>query len=219
MDLMVNERERSLISISEASLFVGVSEAALRLWTDEGRIKAFITPGGHRRYLVEELKKFMASRQKSLGIKQLVNGLEETAATHREMDRSRFQAISWYSKLSQEDQIKLAGAGRRILDLVIRYVSEPSRREEVASLAQETGAFFGDTLAKAGLPLTDAVEAFILHREPLIKAATRLVRRRESISGRVVDAIPLVGHIMDETLVSLVAAHQKYQAKPSGEGL
>lgn len=32
-----------------ASRLLGVSEATLRRWSDSGRLKAFMTPGGHRR--------------------------------------------------------------------------------------------------------------------------------------------------------------------------
>jgi len=71
--------EEPLISISEASHVLGVSEAALRQWTDEGKIKAFITPGGHRRYSRADLKRFMSSQQRTLGIKDLVIELEDTA--------------------------------------------------------------------------------------------------------------------------------------------
>ncbi len=39
--------EETLLSISEASDFLGVSEPALRQWTDAHKIKAFVTPGGH----------------------------------------------------------------------------------------------------------------------------------------------------------------------------
>ena len=66
-------------------------------------------------------------------------------------------------------------------------------------------------LAKLGLPLTDSVEAFILHRDPIMKAATHLLKKRGAVTGRVVEAIPLVAHLMDEALVALVAAHQQYQ--------
>ncbi len=218
---MVNDRAgafpRALMSISEASLFLGVSEAALRQWTDEGRIKAFITPGGHRRYSLEELKKLMASGQKALGIKQLITGLEDTVQIHRELDRARIEAMPCYAALGPEDQQKLAGAGRRLLTLVTRYVAEPHRRDEVMGLARETGAFFGDTLAGRGLPLTDAVQAFIAHRDPLIRVATELMKRREPLSERILSAIPLVVRVMDEALVGLVAAHQQYQVKKSGE--
>jgi excisionase family DNA binding protein len=218
---MVNvsgDSHRSLLSISEASAFLGVSEAALRQWTDEGRIKAFITPGGHRRYSRDELNKLMATGQKSLGIKQLVTGLEDTVGAHREMDRARVEAMPWYSELSPADQEELAIAGRRFLTLVTRYVAEPARRDEVMKMAREAGAFFGDTLARHGLPLTDAVQTFIAHRDPLVRAATELMKRHEPVSERVVGAIPLVVRVMDEALVSLVSAHQQCQGKKSGGG-
>ena len=63
-----------LLSISEASKSLGVSEAALRQWTDEGKINAFVTPGGHRRYSESELRKFIGSHSRMLGVKALPDG-------------------------------------------------------------------------------------------------------------------------------------------------
>ncbi|MDP3879473.1 MAG: helix-turn-helix domain-containing protein [Dehalococcoidales bacterium] len=202
--------QESLISISEASHVLGVSEAALRQWTDEGKIKAFITPGGHRRYSRTDLKKFMGSQQKMLGIKDLVGELEDTVQVHREVFKAALEATFWYNRLDEESQERLAHLGRRLLSLIIRYITEPSKREETVKLAREVGHDFGDTLAKIGLPLTDSVEAFMLHRTPIMDAATHMVKKREAFNGRVVEAIPRVGHVMDEALVSLVAAHQQH---------
>ena len=65
-------KPKPLVGISEASQLLGVSEATLRQWTDEGSIKAFVTPGGHRRYSKEELKEFLSSHENLLGVKELV---------------------------------------------------------------------------------------------------------------------------------------------------
>lgn len=209
--------QESLVSISEASHFLGVSEAALRQWTDEGKIPAFITPGGHRRYSRAELKKFISSHQKVLGIKDLVIELEDTVRLHREIAKTSLDTTSWYNKLSDESKAQLADLGRRLLKLIIRYITEPSKREETIKLATDVGQGFGGTLAKLGLPLTDSVEAFILHRDPIMNATTHLMRKREAVTGRVVEAIPLVARVMDEALVSLVSAHQQYQVSLQGE--
>lgn len=202
--------EEPLLTINEASQMLGVSETALRQWTDEGKVKAFVTPGGHRRYSRVELKKFMSSHPRMLGIKDLVAELEETAQRHREIARASLEKKAWYNKLNRESQEHLAELGRRLLSLIIRYVTKPSKREETLQLAREVGHGHGDTLAKLGLPLTDSVEAFILHRDPIMNAAAHLMKKREAFTGRVVEAIPLVGHVLDEALVALVAAHQKY---------
>ena len=65
-------KQPDLISIGEASQILGVNEATLRQWTDEGKLKAFITPGGHRSYSRSDLKKLTGSHQKALSINDLV---------------------------------------------------------------------------------------------------------------------------------------------------
>jgi len=200
------------LNISEASRILGVSEAALRQWTDEGKIKAFITPGGHRRYSRANLNKFITAHPKMLGVKDLITEIEETVELHREIARKSLSSSSWYNKLSQESQDHFADMGRRLLSLIVKYISEPSKREETMHLARQVGHDMGETLAMHGLPLADSVEAFLIHREPVVNAATSLLKRRDAFTGRVVDAIPLAINVIDETLVSLVAAHQQYRS-------
>lgn len=204
------EQEES-IGISEASRFLGVSEASLRQWTDEGKIKAFVTPGGHRRYFRNELKKFISAHPKMLGVKDVVSELEETVETHREIARKSLNSVTWFNKLTQEARDYFADLGRCLLGLIVKYISEPSKREETLRLAREVGQGMGKTLATHGLPLADSVEAFLMHREPIINASTNLLKKREAFTGRVVDAIPLAIHVIDEALVALVAAHQQYR--------
>ncbi len=199
----------AFLNISEASRILGVSEAALRQWTDEGKIKAFVTPGGHRRYSRGDLNKFMSSHPKMLGVKDLVAELEETVELHREIGRKYVTSAPWYNKLSQESQEHFANLGRQLLNLIIKYIAEPSKREETVQLARGVGRDMGRMLENLGLPLTDSVEAFLMHREPIMGAVTHLMKKREAFSGRIVQAIPLVTHIMDEALVTLVAAHQQ----------
>ncbi|MFQ5925105.1 MAG: helix-turn-helix domain-containing protein [Dehalococcoidia bacterium] len=210
--------ERTLIRISEASQILGVSEATLRQWTDEGKIRAFVTPGGHRRYSMDGLRQFMGSRQRVHSIKDLVAELEGAASLHREIVGANFSNTSWYSRLSRESQERLGQYGRRLLDLVIRYITEPRKREETIKLAHDIGCDFGEELAKQGLSLTDSLEAFTLHRNPVVNAATHLLKGRKALDERTVEAIPLVTYIMDEALVSLVAAHQDYRSIPQTDG-
>jgi len=201
--------ERSLISISEASRMLGVSETTLRQWTDEGKIKAFVTPGGHRRYDKAELRSFTGKGQRVHGIKDLVTRIEDTPPLHRELAHIHFSTTSWYNKLDADSQRHLAESGRELLRLVIRYITEPVKQKEVEELARSIGSDFGEQVANLGLSLTEAIETFVLHRNPVTNAATDLMKRREALNERAVDAIPMVTHIMDETLIALVAAYQQ----------
>ncbi len=83
-------------------------------------------------------------------------------------------------------------------------------------MARGVGHDFGETLAGLGLPLTDSVQAFILHREPVMNMATSLMRKREAFSERIAGAIPRADHIIDEALVALVAAHQQFKMSQEG---
>jgi hypothetical protein len=151
------------------------------------------------------------SRQKVLGIEDLVAEVEDTVQLHREIARTFQATTSWYNKLSEKSREHLAYLVRRLLNVIIRYIAEPPKREETIRQARDVGGNFGETLAKLGLPLTDSVEAFILHCNPIMNTATHLLGKREAFSGRVVEGIPLATQVMDEALIYLVASHQQYR--------
>lgn len=203
--------KEGLVSISDACQILGVSENALRQWTDDGKIRAFVTPGGHRRYAVANLKKFIGTRQRSASIKDLAAELRETVAPLREVARASLSEKAWYSKLDAELQENLASLGRNLLRTIVKYCTNVSDREKTAQTARDIGRELGERLASIGLPLTDAVEIFILHRDPIMNAATQVMKRREAATGRFIDAIPLVARVMDEALLSLVAGYQQYR--------
>src|SRR6187549_3380447 len=51
------------LSLGPASRIVGVDPDTLRRWADDGRVDAYITPGGHRRFDRQVLERLAASRQ------------------------------------------------------------------------------------------------------------------------------------------------------------
>jgi excisionase family DNA binding protein len=48
---------------SQAAVYLGVSLATIRRWTDAGHINCYRTPGGQRRFSREQLDGFIASMQ------------------------------------------------------------------------------------------------------------------------------------------------------------
>ncbi|MBI2859942.1 MAG: MerR family transcriptional regulator [Chloroflexi bacterium] len=208
--------QEPLVSISEASRILGVSEAALRQWTDEGKIKAFVTPGGHRRYYPADLKKLMHSHVRMLGMRDLAVSLEDSAELLRETSRSYFKDAHWYGHLSPEQQSHLARLGRQLLSLIIRYLAEPSRRPLIVDMTRDVGRDLGATLAELGLSLTESVEAFVAHRSPIMDTAVQVMKKKQASTSRMAEAIPLVTRVTDEALVSLVEAHQSRQGQDKG---
>jgi excisionase family DNA binding protein len=51
------------LSTSEAARHLGVSLSTVRRWSDNGHLVGYRTPGGQRRFTVEQLDDFLASLQ------------------------------------------------------------------------------------------------------------------------------------------------------------
>lgn len=51
-----------LVSIKEAAELLGVSKSRLRAWDDNGKFRAVITPGGHRRYRLSDIALFQQGK-------------------------------------------------------------------------------------------------------------------------------------------------------------
>ncbi len=198
-----------MLNIHEASNFLGVSEATLRLWTDESQVKAFITPGGHRRYDLDELKRFYASRQKVLSIKDMAAKLELTSATYRQVAHEHVRP-EWFKRLSHEDQQELLGVTQSLFNLTINFIKSPAQRKQISQAAQLKGEEFGTLLAKLELSLTESVEAFLSNRGHTIDFMADLIKKNTAQDKRVLESLPSLNHMLDEVLLSLITAHQKY---------
>ena len=50
---------KNLLNIKEAMDYLNVSKITLQRWDNSGRLKAIRTSGGHRRYKLSDLEKFI----------------------------------------------------------------------------------------------------------------------------------------------------------------
>jgi excisionase family DNA binding protein len=48
------------LTLGQAARYLGVAQSTIRKWSDQGRLAAFYTPGGHRRYRQRDLEAFVA---------------------------------------------------------------------------------------------------------------------------------------------------------------
>jgi excisionase family DNA binding protein len=51
--------EPDWLTLGRAAKYLGVAQSTIRKWSDQGRVPAFYTPGGHRRYRRGDLDNFL----------------------------------------------------------------------------------------------------------------------------------------------------------------
>lgn len=63
MDAITNHSPLGL-STSQAASALGVSLGTIRRWSDMGYLKSYRTPGGQRRFSVEQIESFLVTLQR-----------------------------------------------------------------------------------------------------------------------------------------------------------
>jgi excisionase family DNA binding protein len=51
--------ETEWLTLGQAATLLGVAQSTIRKWSDQGRVPAFYTPGGHRRFRLGDLEAFV----------------------------------------------------------------------------------------------------------------------------------------------------------------
>ncbi|HEY5388248.1 MAG TPA: GAF domain-containing protein, partial [Thermoleophilia bacterium] len=63
MDSIGERADTTWLHVADVSRLLGVSANTVRRWTDAGRIAAYRSPGGHRRYLAEDVHALLAEEE------------------------------------------------------------------------------------------------------------------------------------------------------------
>jgi excisionase family DNA binding protein len=66
------------LTLGQAAQFLGVAQSTIRKWSDSGRLTAFYTPGGHRRFRRSDLDQFLGNARRSAG-RQLILVVDDDA--------------------------------------------------------------------------------------------------------------------------------------------
>lgn len=123
------------LTLGQAATYLGVAQSTVRKWSDGGRLPAFYTPGGHRRFRQGDLDKFLGSSR--------------TAAKHRVL------IVDDDPGLRELMRVSLEGDGCTVREAA-------SADEGLAALAEEPADL---VLLDVEMPMVDGWEMLRLLRE------------------------------------------------------
>ncbi|HET9014706.1 MAG TPA: helix-turn-helix domain-containing protein [Thermomicrobiaceae bacterium] len=195
------------LSIDAACRLLGVDQSTLRRWSDAGKIPVFRTPGGHRRYSEDDLRAFQRgeSRPRRRMSRRVLTDLSFSAYATDYIRQAR--ARPWYRAYGPAQLEELRVLGRRLVDLAVRSISGRADRAQILEEAQAIGRRYGTLGAAAGLSASDAVEAFLFFRFPVIQAAARFIEETDVPAKRAAHLFAEITQFLDQVLVATVAAH------------
>ena len=198
------------VSLRRACDILGVDESTLRRWADTGRLRVYRTPGGHRRFSLPDLESMVAGDNRPRGSEEIER--IAVAKIRRQLQRARQQEDGWYTSLSESNRQLLRDLGRRLVEMAGEYLDKRTRHTGLLEEAMELGEQYGRILIDAGLPLPNAINAYIGFRKTMDET-TRQTALREGIP--LDDALAAYGQVHalgDQVLLGLASAYEELPA-------
>jgi excisionase family DNA binding protein len=207
------------LPLGEASRLLGVDPDTLRRWADEGRVPAFTTPGGHRRFERRALERLVAQRRTGPqnGLAGMGASPDRLSAAYRRRYGEQHGTgpdPRVYVPASERESFR--ESGRRLVDALVRHLDESGAGRALAERdAVDLAADLGDRLAAKGVPMSDAVAMFVSARRPFLAELSVMARRRGVEASRVGHLYDSSTGLLDRLLLAFVAAHAATLPEPA----
>ena len=114
------------LTLGQAAKFLGVAQSTIRKWSDLGRVPAFYTPGGHRRYKRGDLEAFL--ERSGPGKPPRAGRSSSSSTTTRRCARSCASTSRWRATPSARPAARRTGSPRsrsEAPDLILLDVMMP----------------------------------------------------------------------------------------------
>ena len=128
---MATDRQRQVatpggdwLTLGQAAKYLGVAQSTIRKWSDSGRLPAFYTPGGHRRFRRGDLDQFLGSSRGAARTRPLVLIVDDDEGV-REFMRSNLEIEGYLVREASTAEEGLAVLDEESPDLILLDVMMP----------------------------------------------------------------------------------------------
>ena len=185
------------LSLGQASHFLHVNEATLRQWADNGVLRVYRTPGGHRRFLHEDVLN-LTNQSGQTSTLESKDKLESSALRRirKKLGNEDVTRQSWYQSVEEDGRDRLRLFGRHLLSVLLQESTPRRRRQEALAESLILGREYESEMAGRGVTLKDTVEALIFFRNIVIDTVSTRDKSR-------------VLELADQVLLGIVESHVK----------
>lgn len=197
------------LTLQRASKQLGVSPATLRQWADKGKVRAFRTPGGHRRFSeadLRALRSYHSATSPARDMERLIHGALGRARL--EIGSGRLEHETWYRGFDDAAKQRHRELGQRLMTLLLQALREEPDGAGLARNARKLGKEYGRASLRQGTSLPDALRAFLFFRDYIFEDLVDLASRPESDENfRSLDVYRRLSAVVNEMLVTMVETY------------
>ena len=175
------------LSLRDACRLLDVSNTTLRQWADNGYLRVYRTPGGHRRFLRDDVENFANAPEQAQeqGREDAIEG-SALRKIRRSLGRNDVLQQSWYQSVEEEGKVRMRLFGRRLLSLLLQEAGPRRRRQELLEEAHLLGREYGTEMSERGVKLKDTIEAFVFFRTMVLDSTnpgswTRIIEAADRV--------------------------------------
>lgn len=187
------------LSLRDACRLLDVSNTTLRQWADSGYLRVYRTPGGHRRFLRDDIDAF-ANAPGQAPEQGREDAAEDSALRkiRRRLSRGDMAQQAWYQSVEEEGKVRMRLFGRRLLSLLLQGATPRRRRQELLEEAHLLGREYGTEMSERGVSLKDTIEAFVFFRTMVLDSTntsswTRIIEAADRVLVGVADSYEKFG--------------------------
>jgi excisionase family DNA binding protein len=196
------------LSLGPASALLGIDPDTLRRWADEGRVPAWTTPGGHRRFDVDSLNRLVEARRSTTRMP-----LGSLGASPERLTRVYRRHYASDERADEAEREAYRRAGRRLITMLVAYLDadpgDPKRRRRLESKAGTVVDDQARRLAASGATLPDAISRFVGARQPFVAELAAIGRRRSLDPTHLAELYGDAWALLDRLLLRFIDTHQR----------
>lgn len=185
------------LTLEQASKRLGIHSSTLRRWANQGDVNVFLTPGGHRRFLLSDIEQFQRQHHHTRLPADPMSQWADHAIAQTQHDIHQQRWLAAYDEAERQAKRQL---GRRLIGLLLQYVVRPDESPDLLMEARIIGEEHARSGVRYGQSLAELLTAIGFFRTTLLEvalleipgattaqpqASSRLLRRIERLLGEV----------------------------------
>ena len=173
-DIDLADKDTEWLPLGKAAALLGVHTMTLRRWSDSGRFPSYRTPGGHRRFALNDIQAYLL-RQRGVPSDELDQDWADTAlvATRKQVaDRPESRWLQAIDEEKLRDEYRQLG--HQLMGLLLQYVAAEDANGSLIEEAKRIGRRYGVYGIRAGLTLTNIIEATLFFRDILVESSLKI---------------------------------------------